>query len=187
MSRWFVLLQILKLLMGSAQMNTVDHSPTNFYAYNIYGSDSDSPRVSNVYVTGGSTGFWCKNCPHGKVSHFKAENLHGPFPRGQCFQVVSSTGFTLEDFTCVQDNQIAFPEDDISVWDSPYSTVQRGLIQGGTIGTRPLACAPWHAPLGMPTRQVTQMMPVDMQRSACGAYHTPLRHAIHIVEMHECR
>jgi len=102
-----------------------------FYAYNIYGSDSDSPRVSNVYVTGGSTGFWCKNCPHGKVSHFKAENLHGPFPRGQCFQVVSSTGFTLEDFTCVQDNQIAFPEDDISVWDSPYSTVQRGLIQGG--------------------------------------------------------
>ena len=120
-----------------------------FYAYNIYGSDSDSPRVSNVYVTGGSTGFWCKNCQHGKVSHFKAENLHGPFPRGQCFQVVSSTGFILEDFTCVQDNQIAFPEDDISVWDSPYSTVQRGLIQGGTIGTRPLACAPWHAPLGM--------------------------------------
>lgn len=101
------------------------------YAYNIYGQDSESPILSNVYVTGGSTGFWCKNCPHGIVSHFKAENLHGPFPRGQCFQVVSSQGFVLQDFTCVQDNQIAFPEDDVSIWDSPYSTVRRGLIQGG--------------------------------------------------------
>jgi hypothetical protein len=100
-------------------------------AYNIYGQDSDSPSLENVYVTGGSTGFWCKNCPHGTVSHFKAENLHGPFARGQCFQVVSSTNFLLEDFTCVQDNEVAFPEDDVSVWDSPYSTVQRGLIQGG--------------------------------------------------------
>lgn len=101
------------------------------YAYNIYGTDSEGPRLSNVFVTGGSTGFWCKNCPRGTVSHYRAENLHGPFPRGQCFQVVSSERFTLEDFTCVQDNTLAFPEDDISVWDSPYSTVQRGLIQGG--------------------------------------------------------
>lgn len=101
------------------------------YAYNIYGQDSDSPTISNAYVTGGSTGFWCKNCPHGKVSHYKAENLHGPYPRGQCFQVVSSTGFVLEDFTCAQDNQIAFPEDDVSVWNSSYSIVRRGLIQGG--------------------------------------------------------
>jgi len=101
------------------------------YAYNIYGQDSDSPTLSNVYATGGSTGFWCKNCPHGKVSHYRAENLHGPYPRGQCFQVVSSEGFVLEDFTCVQDNQIAFSEDDVSAWGSPYAIVRRGLIQGG--------------------------------------------------------
>jgi hypothetical protein len=101
------------------------------YAYNIYGQDSDSPTLSNVYVTGGSTGFWCHTCNYGKVSHFLAENLHGPKPRGQCFQVVASTGFLLEDFTCIQDNQVAFPEDDVSVWNSPYSIVRRGLIQGG--------------------------------------------------------
>jgi len=101
------------------------------YAYNIYGKDSDAPKLSNVYVTGGSTGFWCKNCPSGTVSHYKAENLHGPFPRGQCFQIVSCEGFTLSDFTCIQDNKIAFPEDDISVWNSSYSTVKRGFVQGG--------------------------------------------------------
>jgi hypothetical protein len=101
------------------------------FAYNIYGTDSESPSLENVYVTGGANGFWCKNCPYGTVSHFKAENLHGPFARGQCFQVVSSTNFLLEDFTCVQDDEIAFPEDDVSVWDSPYSLVQRGIIQGG--------------------------------------------------------
>lgn len=100
------------------------------FAYNIYGEDSENPRLSNVYVTGGSTGFWCKDCPSGKVSHFKAENMHGPYPRGQCFQVVSSAGFTLEDFTCIQDNEIAFPEDDVSVWGSPNAVVQRGFIQG---------------------------------------------------------
>lgn len=101
------------------------------YAYNIYGQDSENPTLENVFVTGGSTGFWCKNCPHGKVSHYRAENLHGPYPRGQCFQIVSSSSFILEDFTCVQDNDIAFPEDDISIWNSSYSLVQRGLIQGG--------------------------------------------------------
>jgi hypothetical protein len=101
------------------------------FAYNIYGTDSDSPSLENVYVTGGATGFWCKNCPYGTVSHFKAENLHGPFARGQCFQAVSSKQFLLEDFTCVQHDEIAFPEDDVSIWDSPYSLVQRGIVQGG--------------------------------------------------------
>jgi len=101
------------------------------YAYNIYGQDSEQPTLSNVFVTGGSTGFWCKNCPYGKVSHFRAENLHGPYPRGQCFQVESCTGFILEDFACIQDNHIAFTEDDISVWNSSYAIVQRGYIQGG--------------------------------------------------------
>lgn len=100
------------------------------YAYNIYGEDSENPILSNVYVTGGSTGFWCKDCPHGTVSHFKAENMHGPYPRGQCFQVVSSNHFTLEDFACIQDNEIAFPEDDVSVWNSSHALVQRGYIQG---------------------------------------------------------
>jgi len=101
------------------------------YSYNIYGTDSASPTLSNVYVTGGSTGFWCKDCPGGKVSHFLAENLHGPYPRGQCFQVVSCAGFVLEDFTCRQDNEIAFPEDDVSIWNSSNSIIQRGLIEGG--------------------------------------------------------
>jgi hypothetical protein len=101
------------------------------YAYNIYGESSASPTLLNVYVTGGSTGFWCKECPYGRVSHFKAENLHGPYPRGQCFQVVSCEGFVLEDFTCIQDNQKAFPEDDVSLWGSPYAIARRGLIQGG--------------------------------------------------------
>jgi hypothetical protein len=101
------------------------------YAYNIYGLDSEAPTLSNVYVTGGSTGFWCQDCPYGKVSHYKAENLHGPYPRGQCFQVVSCAGFTLSDFTCVQDNELAFPEDDISIWNSSYGVIQRGLVQGG--------------------------------------------------------
>jgi len=101
------------------------------YAYNIYGLDSEAPTLSNVYVTGGSTGFWCQDCPYGKVSHYKAENLHGPYPRGQCFQVVSCAGFTLSDFTCMQDNELAFPEDDISIWNSSYGVIQRGFVQGG--------------------------------------------------------
>jgi len=100
------------------------------YAYNIYGTDTEAPKLSNVYVTGGSTGFWCKDCPYGQVSHYKAENLHGPYPRGQCFQVVSCTGFMFSDFTCVQDNTIAFPEDDVSIWNSSYGVIKRGYIQG---------------------------------------------------------
>lgn len=105
------------------------------YAYNIYGQDSPSPKLTNVYTKDGSTGFWCKDCPDGVITHYKGENFHGPFPRGQCFQVVSSERFIVQDFTCVNDNEVAFNEDVASIWNSSNSIARRGVINGGNSPT----------------------------------------------------
>jgi len=99
------------------------------YAFNIQGYKSSRPRVHNVHVIGGSSGFWCSGCEHGVVSHFKAENVHGPYPRGQCLQVTNSDEFTLEDFYCFNDKR-SFTEDTISLWESSRSIVRRGVIDG---------------------------------------------------------
>jgi len=100
------------------------------YAFNIQGYQSDRMKMRNVHVKGGASGFWCQGCTHGVVSHFKAENVHGPYPRGQCLQVTSSDNFLLEDFYCLNDKS-SFTEDTISLWESSHSMVRRGLIDGG--------------------------------------------------------
>ena len=100
------------------------------YAFNIQGYNSGLATLRNVHVSGGSSGFWCKNCTDGTVSHFKAENVHGPYPRGQCLQVTNSDNFTLEDFYCFNDKR-SFTEDTISFWESSNGTIRRGLIDGG--------------------------------------------------------
>jgi hypothetical protein len=58
-----------------------------------------------------------------------AENLHGPYPRGQCFQASQSDNLLLEDFYCRND-ETAWTEDSISMWRSSNSTVRRGLVDG---------------------------------------------------------
>ena len=62
-------------------------------------------------------------CTHGVVSHFKAENVHGPYPRGQCLQVTDSEDFLLEDFHCFNDKR-SFTEDTISLWESSNSVIR---------------------------------------------------------------
>jgi len=105
------------------------------FAYNIWGYDSPYPTLTNVYTADGSTGFWCKNCWDGVITHYKGENFHGPFPRGQCFQVVSSPRFIVQDFTCENDNEVTYNEDVASIWNSSHSIARRGVIIGGNSPT----------------------------------------------------
>jgi hypothetical protein len=104
-------------------------------SYNIEGRKSAGAVIRDVHLIGGSTGIELTECPNSKISHFKVENVHGPFPRGQCVQIVYSPGSTVEDFHCFIDNDIGYTEDMVSIWSSSDSIVQRGLIEGGNAPT----------------------------------------------------
>merc|ERR1712039_190859 len=102
--------------------------------YNIAGYGSLQPQISNVRVSGGSTGIELTQCDHGSVSNFVAKNVRGPYPRGQCFQASQSDNIILQDFYCLNDNS-SWTEDSISIWRSSNPTVRRGLIDGSNSPT----------------------------------------------------
>jgi hypothetical protein len=108
----------------------VDSGPLpDLHNYNIFGTDSSAPQISNVRTTGGSSGIELSSCEGGVVSNFVATNVRGPYPRGQCFQASQSDNVILQDFYCHNDNT-SWTEDSISIWRSSNGIVRRGLVDG---------------------------------------------------------
>merc|ERR1712232_729744 len=120
------------ITIDDVEVKLVGHSSgplPDFHNYNIYGSGSPRPQISNLRVSGGSTGVELHNCEGGIVSNFVASNVQGPFPRGQCFQASQSDNVILQDFYCYNDNS-SWTEDSISIYRSSNGTVRRGLVDG---------------------------------------------------------
>lgn len=101
----------------------------DLHNYNIFGTGSSRPQISNIRTSGGSTGIELDTCEGGVVSNFVATNVRGPYPRGQCFQASTSDNVLLQDFYCHNDNS-SWTEDCVSIWRSSNGTVRRGLIDG---------------------------------------------------------
>jgi len=106
-----------------------------YRAYSIEGWDSSHANITNVHLIGGSSGLWTQATNDMIISHLKVENVHGPYPRGQCVQVTRSHRVTLQDFHCAIDNDVGYTEDAISMWETEYALIQRGIIDGGNAPT----------------------------------------------------
>eukprot|EP00662_Eupelagonemidae_sp_cell21_P035018 gene35018-36794_t len=102
------------------------HAQTAYpYGNGIYFTKADNLTIDHVDLS---------TCPGATVSqfvaeHFVAENMRGPYPRGQCFQCTNSDNVVVEDFYCRNDNT-SWTEDNLSLFRSSNVTVRRGLIDG---------------------------------------------------------
>lgn len=120
------------ITIENVEVTLVGHNSgplADLHNYNIFGTSSPGARISNVRTTGGSSGIELDKCDGSIVSNFVAKNVHGPYPRGQCFQCTSSDNIVLEDFYCLNDNT-SWTEDSVSLWRSSNFTVRRGLVDG---------------------------------------------------------
>jgi len=120
------------LTIYNVEVNLVGHDSgplPNLHNFNIYGRASIRPQISQLRVSGGSTGVELSHCNDAIVSNLVAKNVRGPYPRGQCFQATMSDNIILEDFYCYNDNS-SWTEDSISIYRSSNSTVRRGLVDG---------------------------------------------------------
>jgi len=108
---------------------------TSYNNFNIKGTDSESPKLSNLIVSGGSSGVWLGSCPDASVTNWAGYNMHGPFPRGQCVQFSRVTNGVVSDFICKNQYDYSWPEDMISMWRSPNSTVENGLFKCNNANT----------------------------------------------------
>ena len=86
--------------------------------------------IERVRTASGSSGIYAVQCPGARLAWVEAHNARGPFPRGQCVQLDKCDGALLEDFSCVNGENVSFTEDNISVFESDNVTVRRGLIDG---------------------------------------------------------
>ena len=91
--------------------------------------------MNNVHVENGSRGVSLVGCENAVLDGIVAKNVRGPFPAGQCVQIGYGHGSTLTRFTCINELDIAWPEDSISIYRSSDVLVSDGVIEGSNAPT----------------------------------------------------
>ncbi|OAP40009.1 hypothetical protein AU381_10745 [Sinorhizobium glycinis] len=102
---------------------------------NIIAENSPNLTVHNTTVREGSTGIYLLNSPGADLSHVDGYDFHGPFPRGQFVQFNNSGNSSLTDFYAFNDPANSHPEDIVSVYASPNTTISNGVIDGNNSQT----------------------------------------------------
>jgi parallel beta helix pectate lyase-like protein len=96
----------------------------------IVAQNAANLTVQNTTVRDGSTGLYLLDSPGATISHVDGYDFHGPYPRGQFVQFDKSGNSTLTDFYAFNDPAHSSPEDVVSVYASPNTTVSNGVIDG---------------------------------------------------------
>src|SRR5262249_43477628 len=102
---------------------------------NIVGEDAPNMTIHDVTVRDGSSGIYLLNSPGADISHVDGYNFHGPMPRGQFVQLDKSGDSTLTDFYVHNDAGSSYPEDNVSVYQSPNVAISNGVIDGNNSET----------------------------------------------------
>jgi hypothetical protein len=102
---------------------------------NILVQSSSNLTVHNVTVRDGSTGMYLLDSPGANISHVDGYDFHGPFPRGQFVQFDKSGNSSVSDFYVLNEAGKSSPEDIVSVYASPNTTVSNGVIDGNNSQT----------------------------------------------------
>ncbi|RWM77756.1 MAG: hypothetical protein EOR81_17040 [Mesorhizobium sp.] len=97
---------------------------------NINAENAANLTVQNTTVREGSTGIYLLNSPGADLSNVDGYNFHGPMPRGQFVQFNNSGNSSLTDFYAVNEAGSSHPEDIVSVYGSPNTTISNGVIDG---------------------------------------------------------
>ncbi|MER8766307.1 MULTISPECIES: hemolysin [unclassified Mesorhizobium] len=102
---------------------------------NINAENASNLTVHNTTVREGSTGIYLVNSPGASLSRVDGYDFHGPMPRGQFVQFNNSGNSSLTDFHAVNDAGSSHPEDIVSVYGSPNTTISNGVIDGNNSQT----------------------------------------------------
>lgn len=96
----------------------------------IEGFNSQNLGITHVKVEDGSTGIRLDQCDESVLTYIEGHNMRGPFPRGQLVQYDKCIGGLLENFSVINDREIAWTEDNISIYKSAGQQIKKGLIVG---------------------------------------------------------
>jgi hypothetical protein len=106
------------------------NAESNENIINIHAENSPDLTVKHVTVKEGSTGLYLVDSPRAELSYVDGYNFHGPMPRGQFVQFNRSGDSSLKEFYAYNNKDNSHPEDIISVYGSPNTTIANGVIDG---------------------------------------------------------
>lgn len=96
----------------------------------IHGEVSANVTIRNVTLRDGSSGIYLQSCNNSILKNIEGYNMRGPFPRGQLVQWNACNTGLLENFTSINDREVAWTEDNINAYSSPNITIKHGYIKG---------------------------------------------------------
>jgi hypothetical protein len=103
----------------------------------IEGSNSLSPLIGGWSpslgnrVENGASGVYLVACVAPIVEYLEGHNMRGPFPRGQLVQFNGCFGGgRIANFSNVNSLSVAWTEDNINIFNSPYVAISQGLLDG---------------------------------------------------------
>ncbi|MEP2281009.1 right-handed parallel beta-helix repeat-containing protein [Maribacter sp.] len=96
----------------------------------IEGLYTENLVITHVKVEDGSTGIRLDQCDASVLTYIEGHNMRGPFPRGQLVQYDKCIGGLLENFSVINDRDVAWTEDNISIYKSAGQQIKKGLIVG---------------------------------------------------------
>jgi hypothetical protein len=102
---------------------------------NIEGNNCDGIRIDRVRLRDGSTGVYLVFCEDARISFVEGYNFRGPFPRGQVVQFNQCLDPLLEDFSVINQGDVAWTEDCVNSFLSRNPHIRRGFIRGNNSGS----------------------------------------------------
>ena len=87
-------------------------------------------RIDRVETTGASGGVFSYKSDGTTITDIVCLDIHGPYPRAQCVQFVSSDDGSVNGFYAKNWFEQSRSEDNFNAYDSDRITVQNGLIDG---------------------------------------------------------
>ena len=90
----------------------------------------DDIRINRARLRDGSTGVYLLECDRAHVSLIEGYNFRGPFPRGQVVQFNQCNAPLLEDFSCENQGNIAWTEDNVNCYGCTNPIIRRGFMRG---------------------------------------------------------
>lgn len=110
--------------------------PNPFSNSGLHIESSSGVVITRYRTKYASIGAYIATCENPQLSFIEGYNMKGPFPRGQLIQFNQCTGGGLiENFSCINDRLLSYPEDNINIFDSDGVTIRLGLLDGNNAPT----------------------------------------------------
>jgi len=101
-----------------------------FEALNVRLDGCSAVVIHRLKVERGASGVYAHRCTDIRISTLEGHDFRGPFPRGQLVQFDKCRQALLEDFSCENNGDTSWSEDNVNCFGCVDPVIRRGFIHG---------------------------------------------------------